>query len=144
MDACVLSHFSHVRLFVTLWTVAHQAPLSMGILQKRILEWVAMPTSRGSSWPRDQTPVSLPNWQAGSLPLGLPRKPLIQCTITQIFTCFCQKRQRISCLWPWNSDHYLSICQKIKSMIKNTSNVTVTFWSDCVGFKSPEMHILGA
>ena len=27
--ACVLSHFSHVWLFVTLWTVALQAPLSM-------------------------------------------------------------------------------------------------------------------
>ena len=27
---CVLSHFSRVRLCVTLWTVAHQAPLSMG------------------------------------------------------------------------------------------------------------------
>ena len=24
------------------WTVAHQAPLSMGILQARILEWVAL------------------------------------------------------------------------------------------------------
>ena len=32
--------------FVTPWTVAHQAPLSMGILQARILEWVAMPSSR--------------------------------------------------------------------------------------------------
>ena len=27
---CVLSPFSHVQLFATLWTVAHQAPLSMG------------------------------------------------------------------------------------------------------------------
>ena len=26
----MLSHFSHVQLFVTLWTVGHQAPLSMG------------------------------------------------------------------------------------------------------------------
>ena len=26
---CMLSHFSHVRLFVMLWTVAHQSPLSM-------------------------------------------------------------------------------------------------------------------
>ena len=26
----MLSCFSHVRLFVTLWTVGHQAPLSMG------------------------------------------------------------------------------------------------------------------
>ena len=29
-----------------------------GILQARILEWVAMPSSRGSSGPRDQTCVS--------------------------------------------------------------------------------------
>ena len=27
---CMLSRFSHVRLFATLWTVAHQAPLSVG------------------------------------------------------------------------------------------------------------------
>ena len=31
---------SQVRLFETPWTVAHQAPLSMGIFQPRILEWV--------------------------------------------------------------------------------------------------------
>ena len=49
---CVLSRFS-----ATLWTVAQQAPLSM-ILQARILEWVAMPSSRGSSQPRDPTCVS--------------------------------------------------------------------------------------
>ena len=29
-----------------------------GILQARVLEWVAMPSSRGSSWPRDQTLIS--------------------------------------------------------------------------------------
>ena len=29
-----------------------------GILQARILEWVAIPFSRGSSWPRDWTRVS--------------------------------------------------------------------------------------
>ena len=32
---------------MTPWTIACQAPLSMGILQARILEWVAMPSSRG-------------------------------------------------------------------------------------------------
>ena len=32
---------SCLTLFVTPWTVAHQAPLSMGILQARILGWVA-------------------------------------------------------------------------------------------------------
>ena len=54
---CVLS-LSHVRLFVTPWTVALQAPLSMVILQARKLEWVAVPSSRESSQPRDQTQVS--------------------------------------------------------------------------------------
>ena len=29
MNVCVLSHLGSVWLFVTLWTVAHQAPLSM-------------------------------------------------------------------------------------------------------------------
>ena len=38
--------------------IACQATLSMGILQTRILEWVAVPSSRGSSQPRDQTQVS--------------------------------------------------------------------------------------
>ena len=45
-------------LFVTPWTVAHQVPVSMGILQARILEWDAMPSSRESSQPRNQTQVS--------------------------------------------------------------------------------------
>ena len=42
----------------TPWTVVRQAPLSMGILQARILEWVAISSSRGSSQPRDQTHIS--------------------------------------------------------------------------------------
>ena len=44
---------SHVRLFVAPWTVARQAPLSMWILQPRILEWIVKPSSRGSSQPKD-------------------------------------------------------------------------------------------
>ena len=50
-----------------------------GILQARILEWVAMPSSRGSSQPRDRTRISLSlwRWQAGSLPLVPLGKPLI-------------------------------------------------------------------
>ena len=39
--------------------IARQAPLSMGILQARILEWVATPASSGSFQPRVQTQVSL-------------------------------------------------------------------------------------
>ena len=38
---------------------SHQAPLSMGILQERIPEWIAVPSSR-SSQPRDRTQVFPP------------------------------------------------------------------------------------
>ena len=34
MYACLLSHFSLVRLFATLWTVAHEAPLSLEFSRK--------------------------------------------------------------------------------------------------------------
>ena len=37
-------------------TAPRQAPLSIGILQARILEWVAMPFSRGSSQSRASNP----------------------------------------------------------------------------------------
>ena len=48
--------FSHVWLFATPWT----APGSSvhGVFQARVLEWVAISYSRGSSWPRDCTHVS--------------------------------------------------------------------------------------
>ena len=51
---------------------------AQGVLQARILEWVAMPSSRGSSWPREgSTPhlLCLLHWQGSSLPLAPPRKP---------------------------------------------------------------------
>ena len=38
---CVLSHFSHVRLWATLWTAACQAPLSMGFSRQEY--WSGLP-----------------------------------------------------------------------------------------------------
>ena len=56
---CVLNHCSHVQLFVTLWTVACQVPLSMGFSRQEYWSGlVAMPFSRGSSQPRDLSHVS--------------------------------------------------------------------------------------
>ena len=73
----MLSHFSRVRLFVTPWTVARQAPLSMGwTFLARIRQWVTMPSSCGSSPPRDETASSAyPALQADSLPLKSLGKP---------------------------------------------------------------------
>ena len=47
-----------------------------GILQAKILEWVAISSSRGSSWPRGPTHIILcfPHWQASSLPPAPSRK----------------------------------------------------------------------
>ena len=52
--------FSRVLLFTTHWTITRQAPLSMGSLQAKILEWVAIPFSRGSSQPRDGDGIRIP------------------------------------------------------------------------------------
>ena len=49
LPACCVWSLSPVQLFVTPWAAASHAPMYMGILQARILEWVAMPSFRGSS-----------------------------------------------------------------------------------------------
>ena len=76
---CTFCMCSDAQLRPTLCNPMDHCP---GILQARI-QWVAIPFSRGSSQPRNQTHVSLYllHWQAGSLPLTLPEKawpPLIQ------------------------------------------------------------------
>ena len=47
-----------------------------GIFQARILEWVVMPSSRGSSLPRDRAHIACHlHWQVRSSPLAPPEKP---------------------------------------------------------------------
>ena len=43
MHACMLSSFSHVQLFVMPWSVAHQAPLSMGFARQEYLSRLPCP-----------------------------------------------------------------------------------------------------
>ena len=74
---CVLSPFSRVRLHVMPGSSVH------GILQARILEWVAMPSSRGSSWPRDRTCISFDSSIAdGFLNSWATRETPCMCTHT--------------------------------------------------------------
>ena len=54
MCACLLSRFSHVRLFATPWTVAHQAPLSLGFSSKNTGVSCHF-LLQGSSQPRDRS-----------------------------------------------------------------------------------------
>ena len=83
LTVCVLSRFSCLQLFVTPMDSSPPGPSVHGILQARILDWVAMPSSRGSSPPRVK-PVSrvscFGTWvlyhqhYLGS-PIKLPRDP---------------------------------------------------------------------
>ena len=70
------SRFNCVWLFPTLWTVAHQARSIHGSLQAGILEWVAISSSRGSSWLWNRTKVAYDSCIAGRFSTAeLPGKP---------------------------------------------------------------------
>ena len=58
----VFNHFCHVWLFETPWTIAHQAPLSMGFSRQEYWNGLLWPPPGESSWPRDWTCAS---WVAG-------------------------------------------------------------------------------
>ena len=109
-----------------------------GILQTRILEWVAISSSRGSSWPRDRTWVScrfFTIWATREAPLRLmafplPYQWLAQANLDQhdVFilysynkylfsfyywrSCCAQLPSRVDSLWP----HGLSARQAPLSM----------------------------
>ena len=72
---CMLSHFSRVGLFMTLWSPPGSSV--HGILQARILEQIDISFARGSSWPKDQNCISYFSciWQVVSLPLVPPGRP---------------------------------------------------------------------
>ena len=53
MTKALITELLVIKLELALISNNYVAPLSMGILQERILEWVPMPFSRGSSRPRD-------------------------------------------------------------------------------------------
>ena len=76
---CMLSHISHVQLLVTLWTVAYQAPLSMGFSRKEYWSGLPCPPPGDLSNPgiEPASPTSNLHWQAGALPLALPGKSLL-------------------------------------------------------------------
>ena len=65
------------RLFVTTWTVARQAALSMGFFRQEY--WSGLPCPPPGDLPDagfEPASFSLLHWQAGSLPLAPPGKPL--------------------------------------------------------------------
>ena len=70
---CEISHFNHIQLFVTLWTIAHQAPLSMGFSRQEYLR--GLPCSIPGDLPDPGIKPTSLALQMDSLPLVLPGKP---------------------------------------------------------------------
>ena len=62
---CVLSRFSHVGLFETPWTVAHQAPLSMGFSRQEYWSGLPFPSPRDLLEPGIEPSSVLPPALAG-------------------------------------------------------------------------------
>ena len=88
VHACMLSHFNCVQLCDAMDCSLPGSPVH-GILQARILGWVVMASSRGSSQPRDRTHVSY------------------------VFCIQFNSVQSLSCVWlfaiPWIAAHQASL-----------------------------------
>ena len=74
---CVWSCFSCVWLFVTLWTMACQAPLSMGFSRQEYWSGChAFPQGISPIQGLNSSLLGLLHWQVGSLLLAPPGKPI--------------------------------------------------------------------
>ena len=74
----LLNHFSHIQLLATPWTIACQAPLSIGFSRQEY--WSGLTCPPPGDLPNSRIePASLmsPALAGGSLSLVLPRKPLL-------------------------------------------------------------------
>ena len=69
----MFSHFSHVQLFVIPWTVARQAPLSMGFSRQEY--WSGEPFLSLGDLPNFRIEPEPPALQADSLPLSHQESP---------------------------------------------------------------------
>ena len=80
----VLSHFSRVRLYAILWTVDHQAPLSVGFSRKE--HWSGLPCPPPGDLPDPEIePASLmsPALAGGFFTTKSREKP-------QVLPCYCK------------------------------------------------------
>ena len=104
-----------------------------GISQARILEWITISYSRGSSWPRDQTRIScvscigrriLYHWATWQAPITTYCSC---CWVTSVVSDSVRphRRQPTRMLRPWDSPgkntgvgcHFLLQCMKVKSEV---------------------------
>ena len=71
---CEVKSLSRVRLFVTLWTVARQAPLSMGLSRQEY--WSGVPFPSPGDLPDPGIEPGSPTLEADALTSEPPGKPI--------------------------------------------------------------------
>ena len=128
--ACMLRS---LQLCLTLWNPPSSS--IYGILQARVLEWVAIPSSRGSSRPRGQTSISWNSCIAGRFFTAEPwGKPLLCLT---------------DCYIPNTQDTEPGTLLGVYKWLWNECSSHV-YWSNMIVFKNigsriwfPGKHILG-
>ena len=125
LHACMLRSFSRVWLCATPWTVARQAPLSMGFSRQENWSRLQCPPPGDLPDPRikPESPAS-PALQADSLPLSHRGSPYINVTIllkksslrqapfyTLFFGClFCPRSMTCRILVPWPGSNPCTPC----------------------------------
>ena len=100
--------------FVTPWTVAQPGSSVHGILQARILEWVAISSSRGSSQPRGWTLVShiagrfFTVWDTREAHIHFYHNTIVKCHVNAFMegspwraTCVSAENSQWTCLHPF-------------------------------------------
>ena len=148
---CVYQSLSCVQLFVTPTVCSLAGSWVHGILQARILEWVAIPSSRACSWSRDWTQVSciagrfFTMWASRSpVRKGLCKQQSLDCRWLQghpFFSVASEWHVKADRLFRIMTEGYTckgsflpTVCLKTPLMPPNTHTHTYTVW-----FKSEQL-----
>ena len=104
---CVCVYVQSCLLFVTLWTAAHQAPLSIGFSRQEY--WSGLYWGRKWIFPTQEMNSHLLHWQADSLPLshlgcppGVTWPPSVALCLAQSQWQICTLSRKTLCLHPRN------------------------------------------
>ena len=112
----LFSHFGRVRLCVTLWTVAHQAPLSIRFYRQEYLQWGSFCPPKDLPDPRIK-PRS-PALQADSLLLSHQGSPYLRLRSLKVWTL------------DWQNQYYLWAHQKCPYIDPNLLNHNLKEWKE--------------
>ena len=129
----MLSLFSHVQLFVSLWTVACQAPLSMGFSRQEYWSGLPFPSSGDLSNPGNKPKI--PALQADSLPSELLGKPQAGPSVSSVHLLSCVRLFTFVqlCQIPWTA-----ACQASLSITNPQSLLKLM----CIKSVMPSNHLI--